>query len=463
MKEMTEMKREIPTQMNINRIPPQMKKEILPYAVVKFMTGARVAPNYQNKPDVVCLQWNDSEELLQKDDFLLVKEVANRIWKELIEGKGLLTSINTIPVALQIHQRAAEIIGRQSDETCRDKRNVLFVSDKSGCGYWRMITPARYIDAEKFYIDVASVKVIYDILLAYDTIVVQRLYGWDEFYVLEKLKRLGKKIVYEIDDDLFNIPPNNPAYEVIRDDQQQAAMAIIGLCDMITTPSEVLKERLGFPEKTVVLPNAIDLDDGWRIIQKGEDAKKFAYVNEWRRLFWQGSHTHADDWNVCIEAVDRIMQKNDDLHLVIMGFLPPVVQECVQDPNKPWWNYRVEFQQFENLETYVRLLKQFRAEVAIAPLKNTKFNHAKSPIKYVEYTAAGVPTIASNVTPYKEAISDSQNGLLVENTPEAWEEAIQALLDNASYRMELIRGARKNVEQNFNIKRVAKEWEKILL
>ena len=452
----------IPIHNNINVMPPNIKKKLLPYSVIKVLTGAEVIPGFQNKKDVIGLKWNDDVELLSVDDFKLVKEVADSIWQTHIEGKNLLTTISSLPTAMQLHRFASKKIEYIVDNKHDGKRGFLFVKDKSGCGYWRMVLPARYLNDSNIYIDSAEVEVIYEYLLEYETIVVQRLHSWREYYVLEQLKKLGKRIIYDIDDDIFNIPPSNPAWRIIRQDQQEAARAIMNLADVITTPSEVIKERFGFQDKTVVIPNAIDLNDGWaKMTGDGKtDAQNFGSPDEYLRILWAGSATHGDDWLECLGAVDEVMREVPNTRLVILGYLPEALRAFIQDETKPWWDERVEFMDFTDVETYCQICKHIRADVALAPLQASTFNFAKSNLKFVEYSAMGVPCIASDVTPYKEVIEDGKNGFLVESM-EQWKEKILYLLNNKEDSVNMLLEARKTVSEHYDIKKVVKEWERV--
>lgn len=452
---------DIPVHTNIPVMPPEMKKRMLPYSVVRILTGAKVVPNYQGKPDVVGLEWANTEtEVLHVSDFELAKKVADEVWREQVEAKNLITTLMTVPTAVQLMRAADRRIERLVDEAYTDKRGIIFIKDTSGCGYWRMVVPARYMnDAEKF-IDCVEVEVIYEYLLEYDTIVVQRLHNWSEFYVIEKLKRLGKRVIYDIDDDIFNIPPDNPAFKVIKRDQQEAARAIMGLCDVIVTPSEVIKQRFGFADKTVVIPNAVDIDDGWPVLSGVDevDLSTLTPPDGIKRILWQGSPTHDEDWFECITAVDEVMQHHLDVRMVILGYLSSVVRQFIEDVRKPWWNERVEFAGFSDIETYIHVAKHLKAHVALAPLGNTPFNQAKSPLKYTEYAAMGIPCIASNVTPYKEVIEDGQNGFLAGDHAE-WLERIEKMLKSPEERIRIVRSARDTVAKHFDVKATAKQWE----
>ena len=84
-------------------------------------------------------------------------------------------------------------------------------------------------------------------------------------------------------------------------------------------------------------------------------------------------------------------------------------------------------------------------DVALAPLADAPFNHAKSPLKYLDYAALGLPAVFSQVMPYMGAVRHGETGLLVPNTPEAWAQAVTSLLRDPSLRAQLAHAARADV------------------
>ena len=453
---------EIPARNNINVLPPKYQIQYLPFSVLRYLTGGQVTEKYERKPDVVAIEWNSAIDLLHIKDWRIVKKVGDAIWKEVIKTKNMLPSLMTTPTAVVIIEEARKRIERLLDV---DKRKrVMFIKDTTGCGYWRMVYPARYMDEKKYIIDCNEVEVMYDFLLEYDTIVVQRIHRWDQYYVLEKLVKNGKKVIYDIDDDIFSIPFGSPGFEHIKlsVDNLEAARAIMDVCSRIVTPSSIIAERFGHQAKTVVIPNALDLDDGWpqfKGIDSVDDAQ-FTSPDGVRRILWQGSITHEVDWNQCIDAVDEVLKKHDDVNVAILGLLPRCIRERLES-GVPHWVNRVEYCGFNDIETYVSILKQIRAEVAIAPLQATPFNEAKSCLKFVEYAAIGAPTVASNVTPYKEVIKNGKNGFLA-STKDEWVEHIELLLEGGQTRLDVIKAARKTVSDDFNIRSVVQQWEDLL-
>lgn len=68
--------------------------------------------------------------------------------------------------------------------------------------------------------------------------------------------------------------------------------------------------------------------------------------------------------------------------------------------------------------------------------------------------SAGVPVVASNVGGLREVIRDGENGLLVENTPEAIAAGIRRVLDDADFARRIGTEARRTVIQRFTVEQM---------
>jgi len=111
----------------------------------------------------------------------------------------------------------------------------------------------------------------------------------------------------------------------------------------------------------------------------------------------------------------------------------------------------------------MKLLKKIAIswDIGVCPLIENEFNNGKSELKYIEYTSLGIPSISSNVEPYRLAIKDGYNGFLA-STPEEWEEKLEKLINNKQLREEILSNAILDVEKNYSLKNSVIEWEKIL-
>lgn len=434
---------------NVPVLPPQAKRTELSYMVTRLILGAKVHKDFKGHKDSVAIEAEGQFWPLSLQDFELVNRALDRVKAE-VDGSRMVSAEQV----LKIHRLAANALETMT-ETNRGY-GVVMLKDSAGSGYWRMVLPARYMDRKGLFVDVTASAVKFEHLLEYNTVYVQRVHDWDSYYTLEKLKQTGKRLVYDIDDDIFAIPLDNPASRVIGREEQAAALACMRLADCVTTTTPVLQGRLTQlmdGRVPLVIPNALDPDAGWF------PTEQTGSPDGWKRIFWQGSATHASDWLECIEAVDEVMRANEKVRLVILGFLPPAVQARLGQPH---WRGRVEYVGFNSPETYFEIAKHVKAEVGIAPLEQSYFNEAKSCIKWLEYSLMGMPTVASDWGPYREAITEVTEGFLC-STKEDWVEAITTCLFKRDERLKVVKAARKRARESYNIKGKAKTWRDILV
>jgi glycosyltransferase involved in cell wall biosynthesis len=68
-----------------------------------------------------------------------------------------------------------------------------------------------------------------------------------------------------------------------------------------------------------------------------------------------------------------------------------------------------------------------RIDVGVAVLSNTFLNRIASPLKVFEYLSSATPFIATSLEGTRVIVKDGEQGLLTENTPDAWEHAIRTI------------------------------------
>jgi len=102
----------------------------------------------------------------------------------------------------------------------------------------------------------------------------------------------------------------------------------------------------------------------------------------------------------------------------------------------------------------------FLFDVGIVPLNNIPFNEAKSNIKGLEYAAAGLPFIASDMPEYRLLHEDGV-GVLAD-TPEQWKAAATMYLKKAT-RITDSQRALTIVKKNWSIEAREEEWREIFV
>lgn len=84
-----------------------------------------------------------------------------------------------------------------------------------------------------------------------------------------------------------------------------------------------------------------------------------------------------------------------------------------------------------------------RREVALAPLRPSRFNAGRGPTKFFDFARMGAVGLYSDVPPYRGFVRDGVDGLLLPDDPAAWVQAIVALAADGPRRDRLAAAARE--------------------
>lgn len=314
------------------------------------------------------------------------------------------------------------------------KRVFGWYGDYDGCGYYRIVKP---LDALNYTVingdDLldGSWSTQYDRWLPpdwvdYDVVVGQRVCNADKedgpaFKWQQVCSDKDVLAVYEIDDDLLNISPDNPTYEFFSDAATQGNIKTgVSSADLVTVSTEPLRQvMLKYNPNVKVIPNYID-ESLLRIPRPNNKGKVV--------IGWAGSATHKRDFLQLARPLQSILDSNKHVTFTSIGagYLSSDVPG--QIVNQSWAK--------STRRVFPRIAK---FDIGVIPLVSSKFNESKSYIKALEMAALGIPVVASNVTPYKEFINDEIDGFLV-NGEKEWIEAIQSLVNSPELRQQM--GAR---------------------
>jgi glycosyltransferase involved in cell wall biosynthesis len=293
-----------------------------------------------------------------------------------------------------------------------------------------------------------------DVIEQNDIFVFPRVYIPDEpskqalaaFYSL--LRLAGKRIVYETDDDYTN--EHRP---VVDGDSLTPARWSDAIT--VTTPylADLMKKRTKRP--VYVLPNCID-PALWR---DGCAPERHETMKDTVLIGLTGSATHYGDWQVLAPVLRELMDANPNSHLIVMGFHPDYLSNLPRTTYLPGY-------------TYTRYAQVIRGcDIILAPVNpSDPFNMGKSPIKAVEGQAAqrlldngypaGAAVIATDNPIYRLAVKHGKTGLLVQHTPEAWRDAVQALITCTELRHELQVKGFQSVYRHYDITKEWTQWAK---
>ena len=278
-----------------------------------------------------------------------------------------------------------------------------------------------------------------------DTVVIIR--GALDFDLLtaKTAKRAGKRVVYVLDDDLFNVPGHIESSRFYGSMVTKSIMRrIMSCCDCLASPSEKLIEKYGetFPETALIEEPALP-----------HQQKNFEVKDKVNIVFAGSLDRTSDIEAVLSDALRRIKSEyGDAVNITFFGAKPQIVGELGLD----YIGYCMDY--YDYMDTMSG--RQF--DIGLAPMVSNEFSECKHYNKYIEYSSYAIAGIYSNVYPYTRAVRNMENGILCSNSSEDWHYAIKNLIDNPELRSKLRACCRAEAETVYSVKTVSENYLSVL-
>ncbi len=319
-----------------------------------------------------------------------------------------------------------------------------------------------------------------------------------------------KKLVVDIDDDILNIPSDNPNYgfwyskdngqdmwgelpEGEENDPKWEAAArsrggsiqvhpktgktcmvlvkrhpweitcsILKAAHLVTVSTETMRKRYSkFNSNTVVIPNAIDFDNYPKVLKPKTD--------DIVRLGMFGSHTHYRDWKEVCCALKSLLDEFPKVHLCVNAWYRATGHEGASRDEQiltgrfPDYFEKLGFIDHPQVEIYGGVeidmyhewLVDKQVDIGLAPLCDSEFNKAKSNIKYLEFGALHVPVVAQDMEPYNTDIQSGYNGFLAKDSSQ-WLKCLRALIKYADLRRNMGEAAFRDVQVRYDARDTAR-------
>ena len=232
--------------------------------------------------------------------------------------------------------------------------------------------------------------------------------------VAARLRMAGKYLIYILDDDLFHIPEGiTSAKHYWQPSVQHNIREIIGLSHAILSPSPLLLEKY-----------AVDGRIG--LLTREPTVAPVPYAPHDPaapvRIGFAGSVDRAADVRELLgEALAEIKRVyGEKVQIEFFGFKNPL-SETLNATARPYCS---------SYDDYRASLNEAAWDIGLAPMPDTPFHACKHYNKFVEYAAAGIVGVFSDVEPYAQLKRDIGLGLFCENRTEAWIAAIRELIDD---------------------------------
>jgi glycosyltransferase involved in cell wall biosynthesis len=262
-------------------------------------------------------------------------------------------------------------------------------------------------------------------------VVYQRL-GWEDPVQgaehIRTLHRAGCVVVQESDDDMWLSRSEQKSHAEMGLEEKELSpeqnVVSTRLYDGLIVSTERLRtivHAVVSPDMPVeVVGNYIDLGF-WKTSLAGWD--RHPKLKGHTTIGWFGGNRYGRDLELVAEAWRRLALRYPDLRFVVGGYLDPVIKEAVPSHMLevlPW----LPVYPRDGLPFYgVGLLNM---DIVCCSVADTLFNAAKTPIKFLEATAAGSACVVSP-TLYGPVVEHGVTGL-VAATADDWERHLESLL-----------------------------------
>jgi hypothetical protein len=231
--------------------------------------------------------------------------------------------------------------------------------------------------------------------------------------------------------------------------------------DALTVPQPYLRDKvLKYNQNVEILPNYVDFKTHYRLRNKPQRDGKV-------RILYMGGSSHFMDWKFIAPVMKTLTRQYPHIRVVCYGNSATWARadlggEFVED-------MRVD----GNYEAFCLKMGTLGVDIGIAPLNmdehDREFNRCKSPLKWVDYGAVGIPCVAQNDHPYAPVINFGPgipdimwDGLLA-STHADWLLALSMLIENPPLRELIGSNAYQTIYQHWNSATKAEEYHAIYM
>lgn len=334
-------------------------------------------------------------------------------------------------------------------------RNIAYLNDVTGTGFWRHIQQMLTANNMQNYLHICNTYTQFPVLdQAYyngmSSVTVQRWISSQQAQIFMNFLKpvcdaYGVWLIYAIDDAMHydEIPLYNKGRAAFADDTTQANIkTMLNSADFVVVTTPYIKQyynrKYNVPLANILaIPNLLPR---WWFGSKFNLQKKIDDKNKYRarpRIGIISSLSHynfknfrktkdgdvveldltsskwktRNDVEVKFEDTleinddldqicDTILSTIDDFQWVFIGSCPEKVKKYIKSK-------KIEIYRNIDILNYPNMINSLDLQAVVAPLIKSEFNYCKSPIKYLECCALGIPLYATRCLPYSDVMDDS--------------------------------------------------------
>ncbi len=285
-----------------------------------------------------------------------------------------------------------------------------------------------------------------------------------EEFGLEKLK---KPIVLDLDDAFDDINPLSNSYQTqglqevklkdgtwlwkdgekgfsLKDNLKRfdSYVKLVKLASAIIVTTFELKRYVEqWNKNVVIIPNAIEFERFPVLPLKKDNTIT---------VTWSGGSSHYADLAEIKPHLIEVMKSYPNLYYTHAGQdFPGIIKGMPES--------RVKQSGWVTSDGHGYRLATLNADIGLAPLLDSSFNRYKSSVKFYEYAAVKIVTLAKNMPPYSDDIVSGETGLLYDDMKD-FKKKLSFLIDNPLERVRMAERAFEYIYKHRNIKEITKDW-----
>lgn len=243
------------------------------------------------------------------------------------------------------------------------------------------------------------------------------------FAITWLLRMVSKQLIFDLDDAIFCRSDGGPSKT-----RMKRFEAISKVSDHIFAGNHFLAQNsLSFTDAVSVIPTCLD-------VSKYEVNPN--QTNDTIDLVWIGSKSTSKYLIDVLPVLEKLAQKHTRLRLKIIADFE------LNDAKIPvlaiQWNEEIEAKELAS------------SHIGIAPMVDNNWTQGKCALKVLQYMAASLPVVSSNVGVNSEAVIDNETGYLV-NTTEEWTIALESLISHQEQCIAMGKAGHQRVRKNYDI------------
>ena len=172
------------------------------------------------------------------------------------------------------------------------------------------------------------------------------------------------------------------------------------------------------------------------------EQRNYDLANERVHIFF-GALNRQEDWTPLMPAINKAIQTYGD-RLYFRVVSDYAFYEALQTPHKWFAGGTKDGDVIAPYEVYTAALHA--SDIALLPLNDNIFNHAKSDLKFIEAAGHGAAVLASPVV-YGKKVRDGETGLIYQSTRDFLEK-LANLIERPKLRVQLAENAYRYVKEH---------------